>query len=62
MIARLLTYLFPPTLPSSPVRDWGERAEEAPNEQGSIGPVKSPPYRNGIERYFAENPLAAKKS
>jgi len=51
MIARLLSWLFPPKLPR--VTAWdGPRTEY--DEQGSVGPVRRKQYRDGIERHFAE--------
>jgi hypothetical protein len=54
MIAWLLSKLFPPRLPGK-IRDWEERIEADKNEQGWAGNVQRH-YRDGIERYFAENP------
>jgi hypothetical protein len=52
MIARILSWLFPPALPGK-VRDWEERAVVEHPEQGWAGNVKRR-YRDGIERYFTE--------
>jgi hypothetical protein len=54
MFAWILSKLFPPVLPGY-VRDWGEREEFWPHEEGSAGPARRKKYRDGIERYFAEN-------
>jgi hypothetical protein len=54
MISRLLALLFPPRLPSQ-IPDWFERVECHAIEEGSAGPAKRKRYRDGIERWFAEN-------
>jgi hypothetical protein len=51
MIARILSFLFPPKLPR-PIQDWGGPAEPF-DEQGWAGNVQRR-YRNGIERHFAQ--------
>lgn len=53
MITWLLSIVFPPKLPSR-IRGWEAPVEDRP-EQGSARLVPSKPYRNGIERHFAEN-------
>lgn len=54
MIAKLLSILFPPKLPTQ-VPDWFERVEYHAVEEGSAGTVKRKRYKNGIERHYAEN-------
>ena len=53
MIARILSFLFPPRL--GRIRNWDDRIETVVVEHGSAGPVMPRRYRNGIERYFAEH-------
>lgn len=53
MIAWLLSKLFPPILPGH-VRDWSEREEFWPREEGSAAPARPKKYRDGIDRHFAE--------
>lgn len=55
MLARLLSLLFPPRLPKAAV-DWTPPADPYP-EQGWAGKVKRKPFRNGIDRYFAEEQM-----
>jgi hypothetical protein len=50
----LLSILFPPRLPGCVV-GWGDRVEYQFDVQGSAGNVKKR-YRDGIDRYFSENP------
>lgn len=58
MIARILSYLFPPRLPGR-ITDWEGPREAWFHEQGAVGPVQLRKYRDGIDRYLAENhPLA----
>jgi len=54
MMDRLLSFLFPPKLPGR-IRDWGTRVDPDMVEEGSAGPAKPKRYRNGIERFYAEN-------
>ena len=54
MFARLLSWLFPPVLPGR-VRDWHERIDPVQREEGWAGNVRRR-YRDGIDRYFSENP------
>ena len=61
ILSNLLSILFPPVLPGR-IRDWEQRVEEAFEEQGSAGPARPKRYRNGIDRYFAENKLASYQS
>jgi hypothetical protein len=58
MIARILSRLFPPRLPS-PLKGWEGPRGSWFNEQGSAGPVRPGPYRDALERYDAENHLLA---
>jgi hypothetical protein len=48
----LLACCFPPKL--GHIVDWPDKPIET-IEQGSAGNVKQKKYRDGIERYFAEN-------
>lgn len=57
MISRILSWLFPPVLPGY-VRDWSEREEYWPHEEGSAEPPKLKKYRDGIDRHFAEQGLS----
>ena len=58
MIARILSRLFPPRLPG-PIKGWEGSREPWFSEQGSAGPVRPRPYRDGIERFYAENRILA---
>lgn len=53
MIARILSFLFPPRCPGR-VRDWVDRFETTFVEQGSVEHAKPRQYRDGIDRYFTE--------
>jgi hypothetical protein len=59
MIERILSVLFPPRLPGRIDREV--QVEYEFQEQGSAGPVKRKLYRNGIERFYAENGVHIKK-
>lgn len=51
MIEKILSILFPPRL--GRIRNW-EPETRTREEQGWAGNVRPRLYRNGIERYFAE--------
>lgn len=61
MIAFILSKLFPPRLPG-PISDWDARVDYCFNEQGWAGNVKRGPYRDGIERYFAERTVEKRQT
>ena len=55
MIASLLSRLFPPRLPSRLI-DWEEPLDTLRVEECEITrPAEPKPYRDGIERFYAEN-------
>ena len=56
MIARLLSFFFPPKIPSR-IEGWENRTYDGAlfQEEGVAGPSKRKQYRDGIDRFFSEN-------